>query len=349
MPTTGRDGETQPDDGKETTSLQETRRAATVGGALKAWSTSAAFRMGIAARKSLEVTEMGLSQIGAMASISADKTTASIAEGLEDLQSLYDRGVDTVFPECAVSAFLLPTGPDPENYLLMFDLSEMLANLRSGVLVRPRIELWAARPEGYDTDRLAEELAVAFVEQFNAARTSLVEAGMQEVAAYQQHQDVASREVKEEFWGPTLGSAAFWAFALGPVTPVGLLLLWMGQRPRTEIFSLTAKYLQARSGKAAAKRNVEHEVRTLESDFGHKRKAFNRAVRRMTVRVHPQLQQVSQSFAGAGDGSDVSSMSADVPNVDKYLNNPLYRKALPKPQQESSRSGGLLKRVFGRD
>ena len=309
--------------------------------------------MSTATRKSLEVTEMAASQMGEIALTSAGKTAVPLEKGLDQIQALYNLGVDTVFPECAVPAFLLPTGPDTEDYLLMFDLSEILTNLRSGVLVRPKIELWAARADGYDTDRLAEELAVAFVEQFNAARASLVEAGMRQVAAYQKQQDAASREVIDELWGPTLGSAAFW-YALG-ATPVGMLLLWMGQRPRIEIFGLTAKYLQARSDKAAAKRNMENEVKALESEFDEKRTAFRRAVRRMTIRVHPRLQQVSQRLAGTGDDTDVSSLSRGVPNVDKYLNHPLYRKALPqpqeevaKPQQESSKSTGLLKRVFGR-
>ena len=304
--------------------------------------------MRIATRKSREMTEMAASQMGGIALASAGKTATPIEKGLDQLQSLYSWGVETVFPECTVPAFLLPTGPGTEDYLLLFDLSEMLTNLLSGVLVRPKIELWAARADGYDADRLAQELAVAFVEQFNAARASLVEAGMQEVSAHQKQQDAASREVIDELWGPTLGSAAFWTFALG-ATPVGLLLLWMGQRPRIEIFGLTAKYLQARSDKATAKHNMEREVKTLESEFDQKRTVFHRAVRRMTIRVHPRLQQVSLSFAGAGDDNDVTSTSADVPNVDKYLSHPLYRRALPKPQQESSRSAGLLKRVFGRD
>ena len=342
-----RDGETQPDDGEETTALQETGKAAAVGGALKAWSTSAASRMSIATRKSLEMTEIVASHMGEIALTSAGRTATPIEKGLDQLQSLYNRGSETVFPECATPAFLLPTGPDTEDYLLVFDLGEMLTNLRSGVLARPKMELWAARADGYDTDRLAQELAVAFVEQFNAARASLVEAGMQEVAAHQKQQDAASRKALDELWGPTFGSAAFWTFALG-ATPVGLLLLWMGQRPRTEIFGLTAKYLQARSDKATAKRNMEHEVNTLESDFDHKRKAFHRAVRRMTVRVHPRLRQVSESFADAADPTGLSTSWTDVPNVEEHLRHPLYLEALARRQQENRTSVGFLRRVLGR-
>ena len=270
MPTTERDDESQSDYEAETADVQVMSKAAARRGALKAWSASAASRMRIASRKSLEMTEMVASQIGEVALTSAGRAATPFESGLDHLQTLYSRGVETVFPECTVPAFLLPTGAGTEDYFLMFDLSEILTNLRSGVLARPKIELWAAKADGYDTDRLAEQLAVAFVEQFNAARASLVEAGMREVSAHQKQQDAASREVIDELWGPTLGSAAFWTFALG-TAGVGLLLLWMGQRPRTEIFGLTAKYLQARSGKAAAKRNMEYEVKTLESEFDEKR------------------------------------------------------------------------------
>ena len=340
--TTERDSDSQPDHEKGTSG-----KASTVGGTVKAWSRSAASRMRTTTRKSLELTEVVASHVGKVALTSTGKAVPPIEEGLDQIQSLYNRGVDTVFPECPTPAFLLPTGPEPDDYLLLFDLNEMLTNLRSGVLARPKIELWAATAEGYDVNRLAEELAVSFVEQFNAARASLVERGIQEVAEYQKEEDAASREMRIELWGPTLSSASFWTLAMG-VTPVGLLLLWMGQRPRTEIFGLTAKYLQARSDTAAAKRDLEHEVDALESDFDHKRKAFHRAVRNITIRVHPRLRQVSQSLGGEGDSTGQSAPCQDVPNVEEHLRHPLYRKALTKRRQGSRRSLGFFGRVLGR-
>ena len=59
-----------------------------------------------------------------------------------------DKLLDKVFPECPVPAFMLPTGPSADDYRLLFRLDEMLENLESGILVRPKIQVWAARKLG---------------------------------------------------------------------------------------------------------------------------------------------------------------------------------------------------------
>ena len=71
---------------------------------------------------------------------------------------------------------MLPTGPSPEDYALLFQFDEVLDNLESGILVRPKIEVWAARESGHDLERFGRELKQDFVRQFNEARESLIEA-----------------------------------------------------------------------------------------------------------------------------------------------------------------------------
>ena len=64
--------------------------------------------------------------------------------------------LDKIFPECPAPTFILPTGINPEEYFILFRLEEVFENLKSGVFVRPKIEAWAARDEGWNADHLAD-------------------------------------------------------------------------------------------------------------------------------------------------------------------------------------------------
>ena len=213
-------------------------------------------------------------------------STGTATNVLEALQAAYNKGVDTVFPECPVPAFMLPTGPTGDDYILTFDLRTILNDLRSGILVRPQIEVWAATADGHDVSYLAECLAIRFQEDFDAARTAIAETGNREIVLHQGEETALARDFWSELWGPTLGSAAFWTFAFG-LPPVGLLLLWMGQRPRIEVFGIASRYLQARSNRTDAEKDLEREMKRLGTEFKRKRKAFERAVSNLEIRVHP--------------------------------------------------------------
>lgn len=261
-----------------------------------------------------------------------DFTTDVAADVLEGVQAAYNKSVDTVFPVCSVPAFMLPTGPDYDDYLLTFDLRHILNELRSGILVRPQIEMWAATANGHDVSFLEESLTVRFKEDFAAAKAAIAEVGNREIALHQGEETTLARDFWSELWGPTFGSAAFWTFSLGVLTPVGVLLLWIGKRPRIEIFGIASKYLRARSNRADAKKELEREVKRLETDFKRKRKAFERAVSNLEIRVHPRLQEIALAYTRPSDGHEgitvVEAEKANYPDVDPYLEHPLYLQAL---------------------
>ena len=49
--------------------------------------------------------------------------------------------------------------------------------MKSGVFVRPKIEAWAARDEGWNVEHLGEELSKEFNRQFQESRERLVKSG----------------------------------------------------------------------------------------------------------------------------------------------------------------------------
>lgn len=282
------------------------------------------------------------SQVGTAALKPLEMTAFAASETFTQLQSLYNRGLDKVFPECPVSAFMVPTAPDVDDYILIFRLDEMLSNLESGIFVRPKIELWAARAEGYDRNHLGEELIQRFEEQFSEARAGLVQIGEAEITRLGEGQSALSNEIGKELIGPTLSSAAWWTLWFGFLPPVGLLLLGLGVRPRTRVFSLIPQYLKARSDKGEAKRKLDREVKKLGSDFKDKNKPFLKAVRNLEVRVHPRLHAAAASIRKAdGVGFDANApepLSDDIPDVEPFLQYPLYLTALASRNGEASDS-----------
>lgn len=297
---------------------------------------------------------------GAVARQSFTLSIDATADAFKRLQGAYDKGVDTVFPECPVAAFLLPLGPNADDYYLVFDLDELLSSLQTGVFVRPRIDLWAAS-DSHDAHHLAEEIATRFAEELGTVMQRTVAEGEAKIAVRREIEDELTSEVWSELWGPTLGSWAFWttAFSVGVVP--GCLLLWMGQRPRMEIFGITADYLDARSDRSDAESRFVEELKRTEREFKSKSKAFERAVSNLGIRIHPRLQEVLASFDSTSDGDEeIVGLEAEAegyPDVESYLEHPMYlqalssRSAMVDVSGDSTRSHegpmrGFFKRIF---
>lgn len=74
-----------------------------------------------------------------------------------------------LFTDIKVPAVALPTGPQPDDYVVFIDLTETTKLLRRGYLARPVLRIWAARN---DMDRylLAERVTDAFTAAFQKAK-----------------------------------------------------------------------------------------------------------------------------------------------------------------------------------
>ena len=261
----------------------------------------------------------------------AGKTLESAAE--QSKVAFNDKLLDKVFPECPVPAFMLPTGPSADDYRLLFRLDEMLENLESGILVRPKIQVWAARKSGFDLQRFGEELKVSFLSQFNDARDRLIDEGLVKIDNLELKRERLSDEIRAEASGPTLKSATRWTAAGIVGLPVLVLFLALGFRPRTKLIGLLRDYLRVRGDKKQAEQKLAREVGELESRFDKKDKAFQRAVTKIEVRVHPRIRNLAVSVCDAAgvafsdDGSEPES--GDVPDLEPYLRDPRYRERVP--------------------
>ena len=261
----------------------------------------------------------------------AEKTLDSVAEKSKAV--FREQFLGRIFSECLVPAFMLPTGPSPEDYVLMFRFDEMLDKLKSGILVRPKIEVWAARESGHDLERFQQELKQGFVCQFNEARESLIKARQPGIDDLEFRLEGLSDAVKTEATGPSLRSAAGWTLLTVTALPLLLFSLWLGFRPRTELIRLVWDYLSVRGEKKRAQQELDREINKLQSEFDQKDKAFQRAVKRIGVRVHPRIREVASLIHQAeGIFSPVSPEPefGDIPDVEPYLGHPKYLEHVPK-------------------
>ena len=73
--------------------------------------------------------------------------------------------------------FIVPVSPDTEEYVILFNFEEVFDNLKSGIFVRPKIEAWGAKDDGWDIEHLCEEIRKEFTGQFESNRERVVKSG----------------------------------------------------------------------------------------------------------------------------------------------------------------------------
>ncbi len=315
-------------------------------------------KLGEAAGKTAQDTAQGVGNAltGSAANI-ADLTKASInlsqdaGEGLlkgtatlaGQLQKLPGDAFDRLFPECPLPLFIIPTGPNPEEYGLLFDLAEMFDHLKSGRFVRPRIDAWAARSDGWDVERLSAELSQEFSRQFNQRREGVIASGEVNLQELENRITTQSTEMSNQlakstssllqapFWtgaAVVTGAVGVWIpFAWPVALPIAAIYLGLAVYRGHKAFSILETYfklLSDRKDSRRALRSRENQLQELAADLDSKNRDFQRAVGNIEIKVHPQ---VSELFAMMCDVAGVvcppaagSDAAGRAPDLRPYLN-----------------------------
>ena len=248
------------------------------------------------------------------------------------LSQLKSMSIDKVFPECPAPPFMLPTGLGVEDYVIVFDLDEITNRLRSGLFVRPKIEVWSGRSGEYDLEHFGQELVQDFLNQYEEARQGLASTYQPGINELDAERDRLSMEVRKEAAGPTLTSAARWAL-MATVPPVFLLALALGFRPRVKLIGLIGEYLGTRGERRRTQEALDRELKALESRFDSKNRAFARGVKKIEVREHPEIRRIARLIAESGDDDDPRPplpRGEAPPDIKRYLRHPRYLERLPE-------------------
>ena len=257
--------------------------------------------------------------------------------------------LDKIVPECPAPTFILPTGTDPEEYFILFRLEEVFENLKSGVFVRPRIEAWAARDEGWNVEHLGEELSKEFNRQFQESRERVVKSGEIDLQKLESSLQRQSNQMSSNFGEAAaslaktpiqLGAAGL---ALNPLTgaitwPAGLMFLGLALRSGANTIDQSSKYFGVRAERGETKRGLrqtEKELKEAQGEFDNKGEAFRQAIANLDVKIHPRLQTLYRLIYEK-DGipfHPVHPASADAgpaPDLQSCLENRDFLKKLPR-------------------
>ena len=242
---------------------------------------------------------------------------------------------------------IMPTGPGQEEYVLVFQFDEIIANLNRGVFVRPKIEAWSCGYRDYDLERLGEELKCEFMTQFAQARETRVHSVKDMEAAAQKISVERTTEFKVS--GKEIISLSLNAVGLaaslplvvtvigGGLLPVILLLFALGNGAKA--LSLIENLLNQMSRSRSSKRELDKGIRKeseILSELDSKSKTFRRAVQNIEIRTHPHIQELYRLIC---DVESVPFPSAEVktvsntPDIRPYLRDSAFLRKLPNHYQ----------------
>ena len=293
------------------------------------------------------IEEVSSSSLEFSKSASQDLVQGS-AEIATQLRRIPAGAVDQLFPECPVPMFLMPVGPSPEEYTIIFDFNEVFESLQSGIFVRPKIEAWAAFDTHANIECLCEELKVEFARQFEKTREQNIRAGRSEVRDLDKRIQRQSRQMDGKLAdaGSSLIKAPIEAtlgtLMLNPVTgiftwPIGLIYLGLAIYNGHKAISLPLEYaelLLANTGNRLNKKSLELDLKNLEAEFDSKNQAFQRAVSKIEFHLHPKLyalyQLICQKEKAAYQPISIGTGPLDSPNVRPYLENRDFQNRLPR-------------------
>ena len=281
-----------------------------------------------AAGQAAGATTSAVSRAADATTSAAGATAAAAGNTLDAVASAPKVAFGKIFPECPVPAFMLPTGPGPEDYVILFRFEELIEKLRSGVRVRPKLELWAARDKGYDLEHLAREIKEDFVSQFEEFREALIRDRLIPIEKLTIEQERLGNQIKNDFIGLAAGSA----FMMLSAAPVLLLGLWIGWRPKIKLLSLLKEYMYVRGERDQFVEQFNSEIKKLNSEMDSKNKALLRAVKRLEVKVHPRIQEIARLICEAErvEFSASDPESENIPDVEPYLRHTAYLERLPQ-------------------
>ncbi|MFQ5705340.1 MAG: hypothetical protein ACE5HT_15145 [Gemmatimonadales bacterium] len=258
-------------------------------------------------------------------------------EALEVVLSAPEKIADLVFEDCPVEAYLLPIGNGPKDFCCLFDFEQALKNLKSGMLVRPRIQAWAGRLD-LDRSHLAQLLTREFTTQFRLQKEKALADSSTSPANLQQRIEElkvdASRTRRKSRWSgfKLAGSLIVILLATNPITD--LLFLAFAIYEGKEVFGSLLKGKRAARGIKQTEQELQQTQERLESELRAGNQHFRQAVDRIEIRVHPLLQEIVNDFREIeGDGpppGPVVDASPEGPEITPFLKSGLYRERVPE-------------------
>jgi hypothetical protein len=241
--------------------------------------------------------------------------------------TLTSAAIERLIESRPVEAVVLPLGSRPTEFQVLLDLSDVLDDLSAGILVRPKLQVWAHRVD-IAPDGLASALEQSFSRQVSEFRTA------RQVVADRKAADAASRALIEQKEAKRTGRAARkGALAAGlamllvtnPLLDLALLLIAVTAGASAVIEALRESHANLETAEA------EKEREKVGAAIRAKRAAFRVALKNLSVQVHPSLHRLAEDFAALDDAALIPNEVPEPPYPDVLgaMTSLKYRLALP--------------------
>ena len=254
--------------------------------------------------------------------------TAALGAHAKDLPS---KVIERLIEDREVEVLVLPLGSGPADFLCALNLEVVLEDLASGILVRPKLSVWAHRDD-LDRKQLAHKLEQEFSRQVTAFKARK-QAGHDEEAKTDITAAKAARakalKTKSGGWKTFWTASLAMLFFTNPILDAILLLVAVtgGVEGIADIF----RTADADTEKRRAETKHVQLTKDLKREVRIKKRAFRTALGRMEISIHPQLLELAKDFADldAAPGPIAAVIANIGPTVLPLLKSHQYRKQLP--------------------
>ncbi len=237
-------------------------------------------------------------------------------DGVSTVIALPGNLKDMVVKEVDVDAIIIPNGTKLGRHLIVFDFDEMIRMTCGGVLVSPRIKLWAASPD-LDRAQVSAEIKEQFVTQLGqVADRKKQELEEQKRQLENQQKGIVGSLIDKI---DVVESAIFLLTVVGTKTPFAPLILLGTALGKSD---LTTGILRM-AGNAAVDffkdRRDSSAVKQIEKEAKSKEKEIDEAILNITIHVHPILKKLyliqSQQTASLVDAVAEESGAPDIRDI----------------------------------
>lgn len=241
--------------------------------------------------------------------------------------------------ECSVPVYLLPTGVGRADFMCRFDFHDAVEQLEHGIMVRPRLQVWAARHD-VDRGRLAQILKAQFRAQLDqerrkhaATHDEKLREMRREATALEAQQDTAERKVGAGVRRLSIGLIGMF-FVANPL--FDLVLLAFALFGGGQVITRIGPWIRTAFSSTASKNKVDKEEKRLTEEMDRElsasNEAFRRAVDDLDVRVHRDLNALLMNFAEVELVTVPAAPTAqdeDAPDIRPLLNEQPYKARVP--------------------
>lgn len=207
---------------------------------------------------------------------------------------VYEKLLLSLTEECVVPAYIVHDSADADDYSIYFQVREITENLRKGVFVRPKIELWSGRSD-LNRARLSKNLRHEFVRQlekdkqerlqkFNDERQALAGSG----------EPVKTSLAAKISW---LGSAV--AATLLVANPIAdVIILFIAVTSGKAALMDMIKMLKLGVSSWSAEKTDAAKESELEEMVDSKTNAIDQALENIEIRLHPLMYKAAHDHYG---------------------------------------------------